>query len=184
MRWPAFLIAFVAPATLAACDGSFDPLGLQPESAVETVAPLELTGRVVDAADLISPEKEAALTARLEAIENDTLAQVVIVTTPDLEGRDIAEYGLNLGNSWGIGDAERDDGVLIIVAPNDRKTRLEVGIGLEDLLDFARSDAIAEAMLISFREGDYVAGIEAGLTKVETDLRAASAGTMETKLAA
>ncbi|MXO57569.1 TPM domain-containing protein [Pontixanthobacter gangjinensis] len=154
------------------------------EPAIKAVTPLELTGRVVDAAALIRPEKETELTARLEALENDTLAQVMIVTTPDLDGRDIAGYGQDLGNNWGIGDAERNDGVLIIVAPNERSARLEVGSGMEDLLTFARSAEIVEAMLIHFRDGDYTAGIEAGLTQIETDLRGASPDIMETKLAA
>ena len=86
-----------------------------------------LSGRVVDEANLLSPEAERSLTARLQALEESTGRQMVVATIPDLQGYPIEDYGYQLGRSWGIGDAKRDDGVLLIVAPNDRKVRIEVG---------------------------------------------------------
>ena len=120
----------------------------------------ELTGRVVDAADIIPDADEAALTAKLEALETQSQRQFVIATLPDLQGYDIAEYGYQLGREWGIGDAERNDGVLLLVAPNDRKTRIEVGYGLEGIMTDALSSVIInQQMLPQFRNGDYVGGI-------------------------
>lgn len=120
----------------------------------------ELTGRVVDAADIIPDAEEAALTAKLEALETQSQRQFVIATLPDLQGYDIADYGYQLGRAWGIGDAERNDGVLLLVAPNDRKTRIEVGYGLEPVLTDGVSTLIVQKqMLPRFREGDYVGGI-------------------------
>ncbi|MDN3644864.1 TPM domain-containing protein [Pontixanthobacter aestiaquae] len=120
----------------------------------------ELTGRVVDAADIIPDAEEAALNARLEAIETQSQRQFVIATIPDLQGYDVADYGYQLGRAWGIGDAERNDGVLLIVAPNDRKTRIEVGYGLEPILTDGLTTLIVQRqMLPFFRDGDYVGGI-------------------------
>lgn len=151
-----------------------------PEQTV--VAPLELTGRVVDAADIVPAEREVEWTDRLAKLEEKTLAQVVIVTTPDMGGMAIDDYGLALGNGWGIGNAERDDGVLLIVAPNERKTRLEVGLGLEKLFTFERSTEIVDKMLVHYRDAAYVDGIEAGLQEVERDLT--ENAKLETKIAA
>ena len=122
----------------------------------------ELTGRVVDEANIIPDADEAALTAKLEALETQSQRQFVIATLPDLQGYDIADYGYQLGREWGIGDAQRNDGVLLLVAPNDRKTRIEVGYGLEPVLTDGLSTLIVQKqMLPLFREGDYPGGINA-----------------------
>ncbi|MXO62193.1 TPM domain-containing protein [Qipengyuania oceanensis] len=123
----------------------------------------ELTGRVVDNADLLSPEEEAQLTAQLEGLETRTQRQLVVATIPDLEGYDIADYGYQLGRAWGIGDAERNDGALLIVAPNDRKVRVEIGYGLEGVMTDALSSVIIQQdILPRFRDGDMAGGIIAG----------------------
>ncbi len=144
-----------------------------------------LTGRVVDSANIIPDEDEAALTAKLEALETQSQRQFVIVTLPDLQGYDIADYGYQLGREWGIGDAERNDGILLLVAPNDRKTRIEVGYGLEGIMTDAMSSVIInQQMLPRFREGDYAGGINAAtdtiiqqLTLPEDEARAIAAQT-------
>lgn len=122
-----------------------------------------LSGRVVDAANLLAPEREAALTARLEALEQSTGRQLVVATIPDLQGYDIADYGYRLGRAWGIGQKEEDNGILLLVAPNERKVRIEVGYGLEPYVTDALSSAIVqETVLPRFRAGDMPGGIEAG----------------------
>lgn len=122
-----------------------------------------LTGRVVDMADLLSPAEEAALTRRLAALERRTSDQLVVVTTGSLGGRSIEEYGLRLGNGWGIGRRGRDNGILLIVAPREHKTRIEVGFGLEAILTDERADLIIRRdMLPRFRERNWNAGIDAG----------------------
>src|SRR5690606_31329664 len=95
----------------------------------------ELSGRrVVDEANLLQPAEEAALTEKLAALEQGSSDQLVVVTVPDLQGYEIEEYGYQLGRHWGIGQNETNNGVLLIVAPNERKVRIEVGYGLEGIL--------------------------------------------------
>lgn len=130
-----------------------------------------LTGRVVDNADLLDPAQEAALTQKLEALENQSQRQVVVVTLPTLNGYDISDYGYQLGREWGIGDAERNDGALLIVAPNERKVRIEVGYGLEGILTDALSSLIIQNQIIPrFRADDYPGGIEAGADAIVQQL--------------
>lgn len=125
---------------------------------------LELTGRVVDAADILSPAFEAELTAKLATLEEDTKVQLVVATTPDLGGRAIEDYALDLASAWEVGDAQRDDGLLVLVAPTDRKVRIEVGYGLEaSVRDEDAAAIIRDTIIPSFRKGDYAKGIEAGV---------------------
>lgn len=122
-----------------------------------------LSGRVVDQAGIIPDLTEAELTAKLEALEQTTQRQLVVVTIADLQGYDISDYGYQLGRSWGIGDAERNDGALLIVAPNDRKVRIEVGYGLEGYLTDAISSLVINNTIVPrFKDGDMPGGIVAG----------------------
>ncbi|WP_374515314.1 YgcG family protein [Brevundimonas sp.] len=132
----------------------------------------ELTGRVVDGAGLLSPAKEAEISARLEALERDTTDQVVVVTVDDLQGYAIEEYGYQLGRTWGIGQAGRNNGVLLLVAPNERKVRIEVGYGLEPVLTDALSTLIIHNQILpAFRDGYFERGIDEGVTAIEGQLR-------------
>lgn len=132
------------------------PLAAQPEFP-------PLTGRVVDAAGIIPDDVEAQLASRLAALETQSQRQLVVATVPDLQDYDIADYGYQLGRAWGIGDAERNDGALLIVAPNERKVRIEVGYGLEGYLTDALSALIIQNQILPhFRDGDMPAGIVAG----------------------
>ena len=131
----------------------------------------ELTGRVVDAANIIPPAEEAALEARLAGLEEQSQRQLVVATVPDLQGYDIADYGYRLGRSWGIGDVERNDGALLLVAPNEKKTRIEVGYGLEGIITDALSSIIIQNdILPRFREGDMPGGIVAGTQAIAAQL--------------
>lgn len=124
----------------------------------------DLTGRVVDEADLLGPEDEQALTAELEALENKSSDQLVVVTLPSLQGYEIEDFGYQLGRHWGIGTAKLNNGVLLIVAPNERKVRIEVGYGLESTLTDALSSLIIQnAILPRFRSGDFAGGIKDGV---------------------
>lgn len=132
-----------------------------------------LSGRVVDEAGLISPDGQTALEARLARLEADTSDQLVVVTLRSLEGYDIADFGYRLGRAWGIGQSETDNGVLLIVAPNERQVRIEVGYGLEPILTDAWSAVtIHNEILPLFRQGGYEAGITAGVDAIESQLRA------------
>src|SRR5680860_557984 len=127
----------------------------------------ELTGRVVDNAQLLSPADKTALDAELKALEDKSSDQVVVVTLPSLQGYTIEDYGYQLGRHWGIGTAKLNNGVLLIVAPNERKVRIEVGRGLEPTLTDALSKIIIEnAILPRFREGDFAGGIKDGVRDI------------------
>ncbi len=131
-----------------------------------------LTGRVVDRADLLSPQAEAALTTKLEALERDTTDQVVVVTVPDLQGHPIEDYGYQLGRAWGIGQSANNNGVLLIIARDERKVRIEVGYGLEPVLTDALSAVIIhDAILPPLREGFYDRGVTAGVDAIDAQLR-------------
>jgi uncharacterized protein len=120
-----------------------------------------LSGRVVDEANLLDPAQEAALTAKLQALETATNRQLVVTTLNSLQGYDIADYGYQLGRKWAIGqdgkgEAEKDNGTILIVAPKERKMRIEVGYGLEPVLtDGYSSSIIRNTITPFFKAGDY-----------------------------
>jgi uncharacterized protein len=133
----------------------------------------QLTGRVVDQANLLSPEREAALTQKLEALQQSTSRQLVVVTIPDLQGHDVADYGYRLGRHWRIGQGEANNGVVLLVAPNERKVTIEVGYGLEAIIADAIADEIIQQRILPrFRENDYPGGIDAGVDSLIEQLRA------------
>lgn len=126
-----------------------------------------LSGRVVDQADLLDAATRARLDTRLAAHERAGGNQVVVVTVPDLGGETIEEYGYQLGRHWGIGQRGEDNGVLLIVARDERRVRIEVGYGLEGQLTDALSANIIHAVILpQFRAGNFGAGIEAGATAI------------------
>jgi uncharacterized protein len=128
----------------------------------------ELTGRIVDEAGLLSGEDYAALNAELAALEEKSTDQLAVVTLKSLQGYPIEDFGYQLGRKWGIGQKGKDNGVLLIVAPNERKVRIEVGRGLEPVLTDALSSVIVQnAILPAFRSGDYPAGIRAGVRDIK-----------------
>jgi uncharacterized protein len=127
----------------------------------------ELTGRVVDDANILTYPEEVAITADLKALEDKSSDQVVVVTLPTLQGYTIEDFGYQLGRHWGIGTDKLDNGVILIVAPNERKVRIEVGRGLEGILTDALSKIIIEnAVLPQFREGNFAQGIKDGVRDV------------------
>lgn len=128
-----------------------------------------LTGRVVDNAGILSPQAETTLAQQLSDLEGLNGRQLVVVTLPDLQGREIEDVGLALARGWRIGSADSDDGVLLIVAPKERKVRIEVGYGLEGVLtDTLCSVIIRRSMLYRFRSGDMEGGVLNG-TKAIVD---------------
>ncbi|NVD43586.1 TPM domain-containing protein [Qipengyuania atrilutea] len=136
------------------------PLAAQPTFPERGTAP------VVDAANIIDDATEAELTAQLDQFEEQNQRQFVIATIPDLGGYDIADYGYQLGREWGLGDTENDDGIILLVAPNERKVRIEVGYGLEAIIPDGLAFDYVEGMKPYFREGDYSAGIEWGAQQI------------------
>jgi uncharacterized protein len=140
-------------------------LGFSPALAEPTFP--ALTGRVVDNANLLDPADEQALTTDLKALEDKSSDQVVVLTIPSLQGYAIEDYGYQLGRHWGIGTKQLNNGVLLIVAPNERKVRIEVGRGLEPILTDALSKIIIDnAILPRFRAGDFAGGIKDGVRDI------------------
>ena len=122
-----------------------------------------LTGRVVDAAHVLDPGTRAALDAKLAAQEARATDQLAVATVPSLQGTSIEDYANRLFRTWQIGQAKKNNGVLLLVAPNERKVRIEVGYGLEGILtDAVASTIIRNAIVPAFKSGDMAAGIVKG----------------------
>lgn len=131
-----------------------------------------LTGRVVDAANIIPDDQEAALTAKLDSLEKESSRQLVVATVPSLEGYDIADYGYRLGRAWGIGQKGQNNGAILLIAPNERKVRIEVGYGLEPILTDAFSSVIINTQIVpAFKAGDFPGGINAGADAIIAQLK-------------
>ena len=141
-----------------------------PAQATPKFAPL--TGRVVDGANVLSAEAETRLSQELADLEAATTRQVVVATVPDLQGYEIEDFGYQLLRTWGIGQKDADNGVILLVAPSERKVRIEVGYGLEPLLTDALSRVILqERVLPRFKAGDMEGGIVSGAEAIVEQLK-------------
>ena len=134
-------------------------------------ADVVLTGHVVDEADFLPPSAEERITDRLDALEAATTDQVVVVTLESLEGAKIEDVAHDLGNRWGIGRDDADNGVLLVVARDEGKIRIAVGAGLEGLLTDARTQKIVDEMGPKFDEDLPVDAIETAVGEIDTLLR-------------
>ena len=127
----------------------------------------ELTGRIIDQAHVLQPQTISALDEKLAAFEQQTSHQVVIVTLNDIGDNDIADYGYQLGRHWQIGQAGKNDGVIVLMVPATKQVRIEVGYGLEgDLTDATSSMIINNVMIPQFKQGDLEAGLVQGTLAV------------------
>ena len=123
----------------------------------------QLTGRVVDQAHLLSAAQVADLTSKSQTLEAQTGRQFVVATVNSLEGYSIEDYSYRLLRAWGIGRKKENDGVILVVAPNERKVWITTGYGAGGFLTDAMAGVITrEAILPKFKAGDMGGGIEAG----------------------
>src|ERR1700674_1604652 len=122
----------------------FGALVLSSGAAAQTIQFPALTGRVVDEAAILDAATRSELENKLAALEAKTSDQLVVVTLSSLGGRSIEEYGVALGRRWAIGQKDKNNGVLLIVAPNERKVRIEVGYGLKGPLPDAMASLISQ----------------------------------------
>ena len=123
-----------------------------------------LTGRVVDQADVMTAESRSDVEAKSKDLEDKSGIQLVVATVKSLQGGDIETYANELFRSWKLGQAQKNDGVLLLVAPAEHKVRIEVGYGLEGTLTDALSSVIiASAIIPRFKANDYSGGIERGV---------------------
>ena len=157
---PSLWASFVSLLTLA-----FVTLG-HPDAWGQKAVP-ELTGRVVDLANMIKADDEADLTARLKEHQSKTGNQVAVLTIASLEGEALEEYSLRVARTWALGQKDINNGVLFLVAKNDRKMRIEVGYGLEaTLTDAIASFIIRGTITPLFKQGLFNGGIVAGVGQI------------------
>jgi len=125
----------------------------------------QLTGRVVDKAGMLSPQVRQKLNSTLAGLEGSDSTQMAVLTVPSLEGESIEGFGIRVAEQWQLGQADKDNGVILIVSEADRKIRLEVGYGLEGVLTDALAGSIIDNEITPrFKAGDFDAGIVAGVT--------------------
>lgn len=135
----------------------------------------KFTNFVVDQASIIPDAAEQQLDRKLAVLQQHTRHQFAIVTVSSLGGYDINDYSNRLGRSWGVGRRHYDDGVLLVVAPNEHKVRIEVGYGLEATLTDPRcAEIIRDRILPRFRLNDMPGGIAAGADAIIARLNAAA----------
>ena len=135
-------------------------------AACDGVPELAMAGRITDAADILTAEEEARLSERLARYEQRTKHQMVVATIPGLHGARIDNFGTCLGNRWGIGRKEQDDGILILIAPNDRQMRIATGTGMEKMLTDDAALAVVHQMTPHFKSLDYADGLSTGIEAI------------------
>ena len=143
-------------------------------SVMATTAPvpaLAMTGRVTDQADVLDAAQETALITRLEAFERMTGHQFVVVIVASLAGRDVAAFTTDLANAWGIGQRGQDDGIVLLIAPNEHQARIAVGRGMKTRLpDAVCAEIMEQAIIPPIKAGDLPGGIDAGVAAIIAEI--------------
>lgn len=148
---------------------------LSPADPAQALEAPPLRSPVVDRAELLSPAAARRLERELLAYEKATGHQIVVHTTPSLEGLEIEEYSIAIADQWRIGRGGLDNGAILTVAPRERRVRIEVGYGLEGVIpDAIASRIVREVILPELREGSFEAGILAGVAAIEEAARGES----------
>ncbi len=155
--WPALLAAMVAFG-----------LGVGGAAHAQDVLPVPaLTARVVDQTGTLTPAQTQALSAKLQAIETERGAQVVVLIVPTTQPEDIAAYGQRVADTWKVGRRDVGDGIVIVVAKNDRRINIEVAKALEGAIpDVLAGRIINEQIKPAFKAGDYVGGLNAAVDQL------------------
>ncbi|MDY0296688.1 MAG: TPM domain-containing protein [Acidobacteriota bacterium] len=126
-----------------------------------------LSGRVNDGAGILNAEQETTLEGMLQSLEDANTTQVVLLTVNDLQGVPIEDFSIRVAEAWKIGQQGLDNGVIVVVALQERRIRIEVGYGLEPILTDAKCDYIIRRLMIpAFKQGDYYQGIQQGLARI------------------
>lgn len=162
------------------------PAVASPAQAQRFDFPPQPEGPVLDAADLLQRGEEQRLAGKLAAFEDTTSTAVVVVTLPSLNGAPIDSYAFGLGREWGVGQAEKDNGVVLLVSEGDRKVFIATGYGVEGALPDAIANRIIDQIITpAFRQGQFYAGIDRGTdaiiqaTKGEFDAAAAQSASSD-----
>ncbi len=158
--WPALLMALILA------------LAGTPVRAQDLVPVPELTARVIDRTGTLGPEQTAALEARLAAFESEVGSQLVILMVPATAPEDIADYTQRVGDAWKIGRADVGDGLLIVVAKNERRLRIAPAKALEGAVpDLAAKQIIDRYLTPAFRANDYAGGLSAAVDALAARIR-------------
>lgn len=168
------LAVLACPLAILAVAGGCKAAPLPEPAACAGVPQLALKGRVTDASGILTAEEEAQLSERLARYEQRTKHQMVVATASDLNGARIDNFGTCLGNRWGIGRKNQDDGIVILIAPNDRQMHIATGSGMEKTLTDDKALAVIHQMTPHFKTGDYAVGLSTGI-----DAIAAQTGDMQ-----
>lgn len=129
-------------------------------------------GPVNDFANILDDAAEARVRVVIEAVERDTTSEIAVATVPSLGGASVEEVATRYFNTWGVGQKSLNNGVLLLVAPNEREVRIEVGYGLEPILpDGLAGDVVRREVLPKFKDGDYPGGISAAVDRLATIIR-------------
>jgi uncharacterized protein len=161
MRAAAIAASLTMLVIVGGCNGGSGPAAAKETAACDGVPQLALAGRVTDAANILPAEDEVRLSGRLARYERDTQHQMVIVTTPSLHGVRIDNFGTCLGNRWKMGRQGHDDGVIVVIAPNERQMRIATGIGM--------ALAIVHRMTPYFAKADYSRGLSVGIDAIAAE---------------
>ena len=145
----------------------FLSLLLIPLAHADFIPPEAPEGYVLDEAEILLETTKTSLETQLQTLDQETSTQIVVVTLPDLQGYTIEEAGLTIGRTWGVGQEEFNNGVVFLIAPNDRTARIEVGYGLEGAITDAQSNAILQESINYFMSSGYDAGIQEGINYLE-----------------
>jgi uncharacterized protein len=139
---------------------------LSPSLFAEKVADIQPTGYVIDLAHVITPDTAAKITAMATELQQKTGAQIAVVTVNSLEGETKEDYAVNLYKHLGIGAKKSNEGVLLLLAPKDRQYKIEVGYGLEPVINDARAGDVGRSMVPSLKAGDYSAAVLTAMTQI------------------
>ncbi|KTE25510.1 MULTISPECIES: TPM domain-containing protein [unclassified Sphingopyxis] len=166
MRAAALAFPLAILAVAGGCKAAQESAAAGETAACDGVPPVKMAGRVTDAADILTADQEAHLSDRLARYEQRTKHQMVIATVPDLRGARVDNFGTCLGNRWGIGRKDQYDGVVILVAPNERQMRIATGSGMEQMLTDEEALAVVHQMTPRFGDRDYAGGLSAGIDAI------------------
>jgi len=148
------------------CKAAPAPVAAKETATCDGVPKMALAGRVTDAADILTREQETRLADRLAGYEKRTKHQIVVATAPSLNGVRVDNFGTCLGNRWKIGRKGHDDGIVILVAPNERQMNIATGIGMEKILTDDKALAVIHRMTPQFKEGNYAGGLSTGIEAI------------------
>lgn len=140
-------------------------------SSAQAYSPPEHKGWITDTTNKLTAEQDTALEAKVAEFNKKTSAEIAVLVIPTLGDESISEIANDTGNTWGVGDKDKKNGVLLVIALKERKSRIEVGAGVEgELTDSESSDILHNILPLYLRKGDFYGGINAVIDNIESEL--------------